>query len=201
MPPSEESILSNFLLSPAPLPTVMSLQQFTDLFPRRLRSNPQVRSLYRELQQAREQDIDLVNENIDQELKRGEEQKAELRMATSKNGRVEGMDENERREINIDMQLFDSSTHDTSCFDRYHSLSSLVAEMEAACDDIEREIDGVDEKADELLADLNSTVGGLSDLRYGKFQDSAGRTAEEVVDEAFEGLENLEDACNRNGAS
>ena len=194
MPPSEESILSNFLLSPAPIPTVMTLQQFTELFPKRLRSNPQIKSLYRELQQVREQDMDLVNENIDKELKGSEEHKAQLRMA-SKNDGVDGMDANDRREINMDTHLFDSTTQ-ASSDDDYHSLSTLLAEMESACNGIEREIACVDKQAEELLAGLNSTVGELSDLRYGKFQGSGGQSADSVVDEAVEGLANLENACN-----
>ncbi|GAB1192300.1 hypothetical protein APSETT444_001489 [Aspergillus pseudonomiae] len=86
MAPSEASILSNFLLSPASLPTIISLQQFTELFPKRLRSHPHIRALYRELQQLREQDMDLVNGNIDQELRQGESQKAELRKSILNTG-------------------------------------------------------------------------------------------------------------------
>src|SRR3954454_23454121 len=98
MAPTEESILSNFLLSPAPLPTVMSLQKFTELFPKRLRNHPHIRTLYRELQQVREQDMDRVNENIDNEIKQGDKQRAELLKAALATG-VEASNSDEQREV------------------------------------------------------------------------------------------------------
>ncbi|BDD58265.1 hypothetical protein MPDQ_003697 [Monascus purpureus] len=197
-PPSEKSVLSNFLLSPASLPTVMSLQKFTELFPKRLRSHPQIRALYRELQQLREQDMELINENIDEEVERGKEQRGELRKA-SRNRDVESLNENDQREMDIDMRLFGSEPALSS--EDYHSLSSLLSEMEAACDDIEREIADVDEEADRILSGLNTTVDEMSDLRYGKHQGPAGQTADDVVDEAVQGLKNLEDSCHRNSTS
>ncbi|KAJ5662764.1 Kinetochore subunit NKP2 [Penicillium macrosclerotiorum] len=191
MAPSEETILSNFLLSPAPLPTIMSLQKFTELFPKRLRNHPHIRSLYRELQQVRDHDMDQVNENIDQEIKQGERQKAELRAALLAAG-VEAADANEQREIDLDLHLF-AQTPATNPED-YHSMESLLTEMETACAHIEREIASIDDEAANLVKDLHTTVGDLSDLRYGKLQGPAG-TANNVVGEAIRGLENLEEAC------
>lgn len=210
MAPTEESILSNFLLSPAPLPTVMSLQKFTELFPKRMRSHPQIRSLYRELQQLREQDMDLVNENIDQEIRRGEDQKAELRKAAAAannsnsgggdagDAGVDGSDA--QREMRMDAQLLGPDPAAESAAE-YHSLESLMSHMEAACDDIEREIGDVDGEAEKILSGLETTVGEMSDLRYGKYQGPTGRNADDVVDETVRGLENLEDACHRNTGS
>lgn len=194
MAPSEDSILSNFLLSPASLPTAMSLQQFTDLFPRHLRDHPQIKALYQELQLLREQDMDVVNENIDKETKQGDQQKAELRKSMSKSG-VDGMSQDDQREMNLDVQLFGQSSEAGSS-DDFHSVASLLSAMESACDTIEKEIDHVDESASALLSDLNSSVGELSDLRYGKMQGATG-PSNEVVDEAVKGLNNLEDACSR----
>ncbi|KAJ5169389.1 Kinetochore subunit NKP2 [Penicillium coprophilum] len=190
MAPSEESILSNFLLSPAPLPIIMSLQKFTELFPKRLRSHPHIRTLYRELQQVREQDMDRVNESIDNELKQGELQRAELRKAILATG-VEASNPEEQREIDMDVHLFGQPP--TAPGD-YHSVASLLAEMERASANIEHEIDGVDQEAAKILAQLNTTVGEMSDLRYGKLQGPAG-TAEDVAGEAIKGLQNLEDVC------
>ncbi|KAE8415680.1 Ctf8-domain-containing protein [Aspergillus pseudocaelatus] len=167
MAPSEPSILSNFLLSPASLPTVISLQQFTELFPKRLRAHPHIRVLYRELQQLREQDMDLVNGNIDQEVRQGESQKAELRKSILNTG-VDGMSSNDQREIDMDVQLFGQTS--TAAPSDYHSVSSLLSAMETACANIEHEISGVDKDASTLLSELNLTVGELSDLRYGKTQ-------------------------------
>ncbi|KAJ9295675.1 hypothetical protein DTO271G3_5698 [Paecilomyces variotii] len=193
MAPSEESILSNFLLSPAPLPTVISLQKFTELFPKRLRSHPQIRVLYRELQQLREQDMNLVNENIDKEVQRGERQKMELRRALSATG-VDGISDGEQREMDMDVQLFGPPS--TKSPETLHTLSSLLSEMEAACSALEAEISATEKEAATTLADLHTTVGEMSDLRYGKFNKPAG-TAGDITGEAIKGLKSLEDACNR----
>ncbi|CAI7656930.1 unnamed protein product [Penicillium pancosmium] len=190
MAPTEESILSNFLLSPAPLPTVLSLQKFTELFPKRLRGHPHIRTLYRELQQVREHDMDRVNENIDQETQQGERQKAELRKASLAAG-VEGSNADEQREMDVDLHLFGQNSTDRELF---HSTASLLDEMEAACANIEREIGDVDREAAGLLSELQSTVGDLSDLRYGKLQGLAGMESN-IGEEAIRGLENLENAC------
>ncbi|KAE8352370.1 Cnl2/NKP2 family protein-domain-containing protein [Aspergillus coremiiformis] len=198
MPPSETSILSNFLLSPASLPTVISLQQFTELFPKRLRSHPHIRVLYRELQQLREQDMDLVNGNIDQELRQGETQKSELRKSILTVG-VDGMSVDDQREMDLDVQLFGQPS--TASPSDYHSVSSLLSAMEGACANIEREISGVDKDATTLLSELNQTVGEMSDLRYGKMQGPVGTTGEDMVNETIRGLEHLEDACYRESSS
>ncbi|KAL4919979.1 Ctf8-domain-containing protein [Aspergillus aurantiobrunneus] len=191
MAPSETSILSNFLLSAASLPTVMSLQQFTELFPKRLRTHSHIRVLYREIQQLREQDMDIVNENIDKEVRQGDSQKAELRKSIAETG-VDGADLNNQREMDMDVQLFGPTSVSSN---DYHSVSSLLSAMETACASIEREISGVDTEAASLLSELNSTVGEMSDLRYGQMHGSVGTTDEEVVSEAIRGLNNLEDAC------
>ena len=78
MPPTEATILSNFLLPPAPLLSTISLPEFTDLFPRSQRSNPQVEYLYRELQARRDLDIERIKRNIAQEVKRGEKQRRQV---------------------------------------------------------------------------------------------------------------------------
>lgn len=73
MAPTEQSILTNYLLAPAQLPTIMSLQEFTALFPRKLQSSPRIRSLYRDLQSQRNAVVDHVAAEIEQEAKRGKE--------------------------------------------------------------------------------------------------------------------------------
>lgn len=196
MAPSEEFILGNFLLSPAPLPTVMSLQKFTELFPKRLRSHPHIRALYRELQQVREHDMDRVSANIDQQLKQGELQRAELRKASMARG-VEDLTGDEQREMDVDFHLFGQAAH--SVPEDYHSVASLLAEMETACANIEHEIADVDQEAERILTELKSTVGDMSDLRYGKLPGPAG--AANVVDESIKGLQHLEDACYKNRGS
>ncbi len=78
MPPTEAAILNDFLIAPAPLPSIISLQKFTDLFPRSQRSNPQVKDLYDELKGRRSLDIEHVKRNIAQEVRRGEKQRRQV---------------------------------------------------------------------------------------------------------------------------
>lgn len=111
-----------------------------------------------------------------------------------KNG-VDGMEENDRREMDMDVQLFGQGVNAASS--EYHSISSLLSAMETACSNIEHEISQVDQEAANVLTGLSATVGELSDLRYGKMQGPAGSSGEEMVKEAIDGLEHLEQACNR----
>lgn len=67
MAPTESTILSNYLLVPAQLPTIVSLDEFRSFFPPGQRSSPQVRTLYRDLQRQRSGIVDDVADNIDAE--------------------------------------------------------------------------------------------------------------------------------------
>ena len=71
MAPTESKILTNHLLVPAPLPAIISLPEFTDLFPRALQPSPLIRSLYRDLQGQRNAVLDSVAAEIDDEVKHG----------------------------------------------------------------------------------------------------------------------------------
>ena len=104
MAPTEESILSNFLLLPAPLPTFITLSKFTELFPRAQRSNPQIKLLYRELQYLRGLQTDEVKGNIAQEVKTGHKQQKEVAKARRRVERheTEGIDS---REIDMEVEV------------------------------------------------------------------------------------------------
>jgi centromere-localized protein 2 len=71
MAPTEQKILTNYLLVPAQLPAIISLDEFVALFPRPLQSSPRIRSLYRDLQSQRNAVIDSVAEQIEAETKQG----------------------------------------------------------------------------------------------------------------------------------
>lgn len=189
MPPTEGSILTNFLLLPSPLPTVISLEKFTELFPRKLRSHPQIRTLYRELQHLRAQDVDLVRQNIEDEIRRGERQKEDLRNAVGKPG-VSDLMRDDRMETNMDIQLFGQPSNSSP--EDMHSLDTLLPDMERACEAMEGEIEATKAECEEILQQLSVTVDALSDLRYGKLGKPAD-FAEEVVT----GLRKLEDSCDR----
>ena len=94
--PSEGSILRSTLIPPSGLPAVISLKDFTTLFPVSLRTHPQIPALYRALQHDRALDLDFVNTNIDAEVKRGERQQREVLRAKIKGaGGTEGLDVDE----------------------------------------------------------------------------------------------------------
>lgn len=78
MAPTEATILTNYLLVPAQLPAIISLKEFTELFPRTEQSSPHVRRLYRDLQSQRNAVIDDVASNIEHELKRGRVMRREV---------------------------------------------------------------------------------------------------------------------------
>ena len=61
--------------------------------------------------------------------------------------------------------------------------------MEAAVEDIEDELRRMEEETETLLEEIKDTVGGLSDLRYGRLANLQLR--EQVID----GLQRLETAC------
>lgn len=72
MPPATEStILTNFLLAPASLSTILPLPKFTALFPASAQKSPHIKALYRDLQHTRAKVTDTVESNIAIEVKRG----------------------------------------------------------------------------------------------------------------------------------
>jgi centromere-localized protein 2 len=82
--PTESSLLSSFLLTPAPLPLAIPLPKFKELFPRAHRSSPDIPILYRELQYQVALGIDEVKQNITAEVRRGEETRAQVARARRK---------------------------------------------------------------------------------------------------------------------
>ena len=113
MAPTESSILSNFLLPPAPLPAAISLRQFRDLFPRAHQTSKDIPLLYRELQHQRAIDIDDVKRNIASEVQRGEKQKREVIRARRRAHRIqiEGLD---ARDIRMEVEVCRNTTLNTS---------------------------------------------------------------------------------------
>ncbi len=102
MAPNEATILNNYLLLPARLPDIISLKEFTSFFPKSQQSSPQVRSLYRDLQQQRNAIVESVSENINAQVKQGKA----LRRQVIK----------ERREAEQDEQDDEIEIERTVCF-------------------------------------------------------------------------------------
>jgi centromere-localized protein 2 len=98
---AETEILSSFLLSRAGLKDIISLRAFTELFPRDKRSNPQIKLLYRELQQLRERQVAQVRRKIQHEAIAGFNQRKAAAQRKEKDGRID--DENM---AGIEVRLF-----------------------------------------------------------------------------------------------
>lgn len=93
MAPTEATILTNYLLVPAQLPSIISLEEFTQYFPRAQRSSPQVRRLYRDLQVQRNALIDDVASDIEQQAKRGKALRREILRSKRESEMQDGDDE------------------------------------------------------------------------------------------------------------
>jgi hypothetical protein len=105
MAPTEEQILSTYLLSAASLHSILTLDQFAKLFPAKYQSHEQVRSLYRDLQHQRGLIAAAVRQNIDIEAKEGQKlcrevvrrrRREERREFAASHGGVDGEEELER---------------------------------------------------------------------------------------------------------
>ena len=59
-----------------------------------------------------------------------------------------------------------------------HTLTSVLPELEGACDDLEIEIAELMDQAGRLLSEMQNTVEGLGGLKYGTF---AAPIEEEVL--------------------
>jgi centromere-localized protein 2 len=66
------------LLPAATLAISLSLQQFTELFPKSRQKDAAIPALYRELQKQRAQDIKRVKHNVAAEVKHGESQQRHI---------------------------------------------------------------------------------------------------------------------------
>ena len=102
------------------------------------------------------------------------------------------MDGVDPREVELEEQMYGPSQEETA--KNPHTLSSILLAMEQACIDIEDEIKAAETEADALFENLLSTVGDLSDLRYGKFSQPLG-SGSDVRTEVLESLQGLEDTC------
>ncbi|KAL2024281.1 hypothetical protein VTK56DRAFT_8763 [Thermocarpiscus australiensis] len=180
MAPTEQTILTNYLLVPAQLPAIISLQEFIALFPRSLQSSPRIRSLYRDLQSQRNAVIDSVAEEIEAEAKHG---KAMRRAVIRSRREAEAQEQDD--EVDIERMLGNLASSENP----RHSLASILPDMEGAISELESELQLLEEEEASLLASVRQIVGSMSDLRYGRLANSQLR--EQVLD----GLANLQETC------
>lgn len=76
MPPTEQKILTTFLLHPAPLPQIIKPSVFAGFFPKKEQASSEIKRLYRSLQHQRALLTDAVSRNIEAEVKRGKAQQS-----------------------------------------------------------------------------------------------------------------------------
>ncbi|KAK6449057.1 hypothetical protein ACSS6W_003853 [Trichoderma asperelloides] len=206
-PPTESDILTNYLLQPAPLPSITTFNQFALLFPRTLHNSPQLRSLYRDLQAQRNVVVDAVAASIQDEVKRGAAMRKEVlrQKREAERDDMDGEVEMERasagREIcscivtsNIGAEGFilmreQLFGHDSGVKRATHSINSVIPELEGAVGALDAEIKKLEEEEAALQESIQQTIGGLSDLRYGKL--SNGNLRDDIID----GLKSLQETC------
>ncbi|KAL7624164.1 hypothetical protein AAE478_005721 [Parahypoxylon ruwenzoriense] len=184
MATNEATILRSYLLLPARLPTIISLQEFTSLFPKSLQASPQIRALYRDLQQQRNAVVDAVSQNIDGQVR----QSKALRREAIKARREAELEEQDD-EIEIERMLFGSTSNTLQ--PKKHTLLTILPDMDDAVADLEREIQAKEQEEAALLESVKQAVGNMSDLRYGRFSNPKLR------DEVLDGLEGIQDVCKR----
>ncbi|RKF62810.1 putative cnl2 nkp2 family protein [Erysiphe neolycopersici] len=162
---TESSLLTNFLLPPAPLPALISLKTFTALFPHTQRSSPAIRALYRNLQTLRLQTIDQVNQNIINETKRGTRQRRILSQAR------QGEKYDELGDVEVELEESAFGPFSNLPVSKPHTLRSIVTELSLAVKDLENECEILEEEEMKTLEELQAVIGGLSDLKYGKLEN------------------------------
>lgn len=181
MAPTESTILANYLTVAAKLPAILTLEQFTSYFPKSQQPNPQVRVLYRHLQHQRNVTVDDVSQSIANEEKRGKAMRREAARARREVAQTEP-----DAELEIERALFGSADHSTP----RHTLHSIIPEMDSAVEHLEAEVQQLEAEEEALRESIQQTVGGLSDLRYGRLSN------QRLPDEVIQGLKTLQEQCD-----
>ncbi|KAI1328585.1 Cnl2/NKP2 family protein-domain-containing protein [Xylariaceae sp. FL0255] len=184
MAPNEAAILRNYLLLPSRLPSIISLQEFTALFPKSLQSSPQIRTLYRDIQQQRNALVDAVSANIDAEAKRAKALRRTM-VRTKKEGEQEEPDD----EIEIERALFGPTS--ATLPPKQHSLQSIIPAIDGAIDELNSELKLLDDEESALLDSIKQVAGSLSDLRYGRLSNS------KLTSEILDGLHSIQQTCEQ----
>ncbi|KAF2964800.1 hypothetical protein GQX73_g8763 [Xylaria multiplex] len=185
MAPTEATILQNYLLLPSRLPSIISVQDFASLFPKSQQSSPQVRALYRDLQQQRNAVVDAVAASIDAEVKHANALRRTI-IRTKKQGESEEQDD----EVEIERALFGSTS--VTITPKRHSLQSIIPDLDSAIADVESDLQKLEEEESTLLESIKQAAGNMSDLRYGRLSNP--NLASEVID----GLHGIQETCKQN---
>ncbi|KAI0203129.1 Cnl2/NKP2 family protein-domain-containing protein [Astrocystis sublimbata] len=184
MAPTETTILRNYLLLPSRLPSIISLQEFASLFPKSQQSSPQVRALYRDLQQQRNAVVDAVEASID-----GEARQANALRRTMVRTQRENEHEEQDNEIEIERTLFGSTS--ATITSKQHSLQSILPDLDSAVADIESDLQKLENEEATLLESIRQAAGNMSDLRYGRLSNP------KLPAEVLDGLLGIQDTCKQ----
>jgi centromere-localized protein 2 len=191
MPPTESEILTQTLLPPSNLKTILPLNIFTSLFPPSQRKHPQIPLLYRALQLQRGLDLDAVRENIAAEAERGARQMREIARTRLRDARNSGLDADASiAERGINSADGSSMPGMRGYVDRAHSLESVIPAMEDAERDLIEEVQALDDEVTRMLVEIEGITGALSDLRYGRLPQEPG--GGNIGDGLLEGLDELQ---------
>lgn len=201
-PVSEASILSSYLLSSIDLPSFLTLQQFTALFPARDRTTKerQIRSLYRDLQHQRMTLSRKITANIERELQTAKQMRQTM-VETRAQMRGPDVQAGSSYADTMDtIELFSGAggigdgpaRGDLNMDSQKHSCESLTAALEEASGFLESDFKAEEQRSAQLLAEIQGITSGLSDLRYGKMTHPS---AESVVQSVVEGLCELQASC------
>jgi centromere-localized protein 2 len=186
------ALMKEYLLRPARLPDIVTFEQFRDMFPRASRSSPHVKTLYRDLQAQRAALVDAVEERIDehaaeleelQQYMREEERETELQQLAG-----------DDVEVDIERAMFGAEAMGGGgaggdLRQPVHTIETILPAMESAAEALEEEIKKLEEEEQKLLDELRKGVSNLSDLRYGKPENSNLR------EEILESLETFQATC------
>jgi centromere-localized protein 2 len=74
-----------------------------------------------------------------------------------------------------------------------HSLATVHASIQEACQCLEAQIADLEEESASALTDVHEVVGALSDVRHGRFAQPA--SGEHLGDEVLAILKRLETVC------
>jgi len=87
-------------------------------------------------------------------------------------------DAEEVKEMHFDTLLHDgvplSNTIPQKTSKHNHSTTSLLTAMETATQDLHSEVEDLEAEIERLRGECEDTIGGLSDLRYGRFSGARG---------------------------
>lgn len=222
--PDEAEILTSYLLHPSPIPTILPYSRFQSLVPKTsLPCSTELKRLYRDLQFQRDITIDDVRRRIEIECRRSTTLQTRLarhlQRETGTKRKREDEDGNDidtygyqtrkvsedsdseadpDHSINLDNAIHGplGNTIQPQIKKHNHTSTSLLSSLATAAEDLASEISFLETRLAELKKECEERVGGLSDLRYGKFNNSAA-TGESVEKEVVSNLEALKHTLDK----